>query len=225
MAYVGSDFQLALAYRLGETSAPSDSNTKNQRYDFLTKAYYEISKRRNWWWQEASDTSNTNTGSTTGYPEPTNCKEFIELKINNVFYDLVPYNDNRIFTNTLGVVTLPSLRRSFKFYRFGGRYYLIPTDGNDAAVHNIKFYKRASAIALDADTVMLPDEYVDALTSYAEARYWMSIFQQAKAQAPMQEFEAIMQAMNAEQTRRGFGSAGYQIHDPEQAFGQAVGSY
>lgn len=225
MSYIGSDFQTHLAYRLGESAAPSDSTTKAQRYNWLTEGYYKISRKRNWWWLEATDTSNTNTGSTTGYPEPSGLKEFIELKINNVYYDLVPYNDNRIFTNTLGVVTLPSLRRSFKFYRFGGRYYLIPTDGNDGQTHTIKYYKRASSISQDSDTVLLPDEYIEAIEAYAEAKYWMSISQQAKAQVPLQEFDEIVAEMVNEQSRRGWGSAGYQIHDPEQAYGTTVGSY
>lgn len=225
MAYTGADFQTHLAYRLGESGIPSDSTTKNQRYVWLTQGYFKIARKRNWWWLEASDTSNTNTGSATGYPEPAGLKDFIELKINNIYYDLVPYNDNRIFTNTLGVVTLPSLRRSFKFYRYAGRYYLIPTDGADAAAHNIKYWKRATAITQDSDTVMLPDEYVEAIEAYAEAQYWMSISQQGKAQAPLQVFDEIVAEMVQEQSRRGWGSAGYQIHDPEQAYGQTVGSY
>ncbi len=225
MAFQGVDFQTHLAYRLGESGAPSDSTTKMQRYVWLTQGYFKIARKRNWWWQEATDTSNTNTGSTTGYPEPTNLKDFIELKINNIYYDLVPYNDNRIFTNTLGVVTLPSLRRSFKFYRFSGNYYLIPTDGADGSVHTIKYWKRPSQILLDTDTVMMPDSYVEAIEAYAEAQYWMSISQQAKAQVPLQVFDEIVAEMINEQSRRGWGSQGYSIHDPEQAYGQTVGSY
>lgn len=221
MAVIGSDLQLRLAYRLGESAAVSDATSKAQRYSWLTDGYNNISRRRNWWWQEASDTANTNTGSTTGYPEPSLLKEFIELKISNVYYDQIPYQDNRIYTNTLGVVALPSLRRNFKFYRFGGRYYLIPTDGADAATHNIKYYKRVSAITQDSDTLLLPDEYAEAVVAFAEGRYWMSITQQVKSVGPFQEFEEIVSEMNNEQGRRGWGSKGFGIHDPDDEIGGA----
>lgn len=215
--YTGLQLQTQLAYRLGETSSPSDGTTKTIRYQWLTDGYFEVSRRKNWFWQEATNTSNINTGSTTGYAEPTDLKEFIELKISSIYYDLIPYTDNRIYINSIGVVTLPTLRQSYKYYRFAGRYYLIPTDGNDAAVHNIKYYKRVTALSTDAGTTLIPDEYVNVLLAYAEARYWLSITQQAKAGVPFQEFEQIIQQMEKEQNRRGSNSAGYRVLDPEDA--------
>ena len=218
MSTTGANLQTSLAYRLGETSAPSDNTTKNIRYVWLTEGYFDLARSRNWFWQEATNTSNTNTGSTTGYAEPSDLKEFRELEINGVFYDQIPYTDRRIYTNTLGVVSLPSLRRSYKYYRYGGRYYLIPTDGNDAATHTIKYYKRVSVIDDDADTILIPDEYREALVAYAEGKYWMSITQQAKAVAPFQEYEQIVAQLEQEHNRRGVGSSGWTIHDPEDAY-------
>jgi len=213
----GADLQLELAYRLGESSVPSDAAIKAQRYKWLTKGYFNISRRRNWWWQEASSTTNVNTGSTSGYPEPADLKEFIELKINNIYYDQIPYPDNRIYQGTSAVVSLPTLRRSFIYYRFAGKYYLIPTDSADGAVHNIKYWKRVSAITADSDAILIPDEYSEALTAYAEGEYWMSITQQAKAMAPFQLFEEIVQQMQEEHSRRGWGASGFSILDPEDA--------
>ena len=54
MAYTGTNLSTQLAYRLGETAATSDSNTKAQRYQWLTDGYFELSRRKNWWWQEAT---------------------------------------------------------------------------------------------------------------------------------------------------------------------------
>ncbi len=220
MSLLVSDLQTSLAYRLGETSAPSDSTTKAQRLEWLNQAYLLISRRRNWWWQEATDTSNTSTGSTSGYTEPTGLKEFIELKINSIWYDQVPYKENRTYAGVGAIVTLPSLRRSLKFYRFGGKYFLIPTDDADSATHYIKYYKRVVKNTSDSDTFLIPDEYLEALVAYAEGRYWMSITQQAKAAVPFQEFEEIVQEMGREQMRRGSGWAGFGIKDPEDAFPQ-----
>ena len=210
-----ANLQTNLAYRLGETSAPTDATLKAQRLEWMNMAYFNLARRMNWWWLEGSSVANTNTGSAIGYSEPTDLKEFIELKISNIFYQQIPYKDHQIYENTLGVVSLPSLRRSFKFYRFGGKYYLIPVDGADAAIHYIKYYKRPTKATDDTSTFLLPDEFAEAITAFAEGRYWMSIFQQAKAAAPFQEFEEIVQELTKEQGRRGWGSEGFGMREPE----------
>lgn len=212
------DLQTELAYRLGETSAPNDTGTKVQRLAWLNAGLLNIARRRDWWWQETSDSANTNTGSTTGYTEPTLCKKIIELKIGTTFYDEIPYKDNRVFTGKSAVVSLPQVNRSYKFYRFAGKYYLIPVDSADAVAHSIKFYKRVVKLVSDSDVIPFPDEYFEALPAYAEARYWMSITQQDKAAAPFQEFESVVGEMMVEQGRRKEGSSGFGIKDPDDSF-------
>lgn len=214
MAETAGDVQTALAYRLGETSAPSDSTTKTVRLKWIGDGYFLISRKRNWWWQEGSDTSNTNDGSTS-YSEPSDLKEFVELKIGDTYYDQVPYEQNRNYQGTGAIVTLPTLRRSFKFYRWSGSYFLIPTDGADASTHNIKYWKRVTRPTDNNSTFLMPDEYLPALDAYAEGRYWMSISQQAKAVVPYQEFDEVVLEMQKEQGRRGTGWTGFGILDPE----------
>lgn len=213
-----SDVQTLLAYRLGESSQPSDSTTLAQRRNWLSDAQTAITRKRNWWFLEATDTSNTNTGSTTGYSEPTDLKEFIELKISDIYYDQISYNDARIYENSVGVVQLPTLRRHYKYYRFGGSYYLIPTDGNDDATHYIKYWKRVDRFTADTDTVTIPDEYLEALAAYAEGQYWNSIQQQNKAVVPLQLFDQIVADMVAEQGRRGWGTTKTYIKDPDDSY-------
>lgn len=218
MAYTTSNYQTNLSYRLGETAAPNDSTTKAIRLAWANDGYLTIARRRYWWWQEAENTANTNTGSTTGYTEPTDLKEFIELKISDTYYDQIPYKQNRNLQGVGAIVTLPSLRSSYKYYRFGGKYYLNPTDSADGATHYIKYYKRVSSVA-DGGTFLVPDDFAPALEAYGEARYWMSITQQAKAAAPFAEFEEIVKEMEREQSRRGSGHpAGFGIWEPEDAF-------
>lgn len=217
MAQTVSELQTQLAYRLGETSAPSDSTTKAQRLEWINQAYFKLARKRNWWWLEATSTANTNTGA-TGYTEPTDLKEFKELKINSIYYDQIPYGENRNYVGTTAIVTLPTLRRSYKFYRYGGSYYLIPTDAADAATHYIKYWKRVTKRTSDSDTFLLPDEYLEALVAFAESSYWMSITQQAKAVVPYQIYEEIVSEMEREQGRRGTGWSGFSIKDPEDGF-------
>lgn len=217
MAYLTSDFHTNLAYRLGETAAPSDSTTKAMRLLWGNQGYLTIARRRYWYWQQATSTANTNTGATS-YTEPSDLKEFIELKIGDTYYDQIPYQQNRNLQGTAAIVTLPSLRSSYKFYRFGGSYFLLPVDSADGETHTIKYYKRVSAVT-DGGTFLVPDDYAPAIEAFAEARYWMSITQQAKAAAPYQEFEEIVKEMERENSRRGTGwSAGYGIQDPESGF-------
>jgi len=215
MALTVTNLHTQLAYRLGETSAPTDSTTLAIRLEWMNQAYFDIARRMNWWWLEGTDTTNTNTGSTTGYSEPSDLKEFIELKIGNIFYDQIPMPNNRIYSGTSHIVSLPQNSQSRKFYRFGGKYYLIPTDNANGTAHTIKYFKRVTKRSSGSDTFLIPDEYLEALVAFAEARYWMSITQQAKAQVPFQEYEAIIESMTKEQNRRGWGWGDYGMRDPE----------
>jgi hypothetical protein len=218
MSLTTTDLQLSLAYKLGETSSPSDSTTINQRLEWMNQAYFSIARRKNWWWLEASDSSNTNTGSTTGYSEPTDLKEFIELQVDSHYYDEIPYIDNRLLYGN-GTVVAPSFARSAKqYYRFGGKYYFLQTDDADASTHLIKYYKRIAKVASGA-TFLIPDEFLEALVCYAEGMYWMSITQQIKAQVPFQLFEEIVKEMTNEHNRRGAShKATSSIREPEDAY-------
>lgn len=216
MAYDETTVQTMLAYRLGETSSPGDSTTLAQRRQWINDAYMDLASRRNWWWLEASDSSNTNTASTTGYPEPSDLKEFIELKVGSIYYDQIPYRQNRDNATTL--VTLPSLITQKQYYRFGGRYYFVVTDAGDATAHDIKYYKRVTPVVAGG-TFLIPDEYIDMLAAFAEARYWLSIFQQTKAVAPMQQYEDKLKLMAIEQGRRGYSHKQMtDVRDPEDAY-------
>lgn len=210
------DLQTQLAYRLGETAAPSDSTTKAIRLEWLNQAYMDIARRKNWWWLQSSDTSNTNTGSTTGYAEPTDLREFIELKVGDVYYDQIPYIQNR--DNYNGIVSIARSTLTRDYYRFGGRYYFQIADDAGGDTHYIKYYKRVVKI-VSGGTFLMPDEYLEALVAYAEGRYWLSITQQNKAIVSMQQFEEVVQQMAIEQGRRGVGHKKYnEIRDPEDAY-------
>lgn len=114
------------------------------------------------------------------------------------------------------MVSLPTVFRSYKYYRWGGKYYLLPADSADATAHTIHYYKRVSKVATGA-TFLIPDEFLEILVAYAEARYWTSITQQAKAGLPFQEYDDILKDMTTEQGRRSTGSSGFHMKDPEDA--------
>lgn len=216
MALSTADLQTALAYRLGETAAPSDSTTKAIRLEWMNQAYFNVSRRKNWWWLEATNTSNTNTGATS-YTLPSDYKKIRELKIGNIYYDEIPFVDNRIYQGTSAIVSMPYVTHSYKFYIASDQYYLLPTDSADGTTHTIHYYKRLTSKVTDGGTFLIPDEYLECVVAYAEARYWLSITQQAKAVVPFQEYEEIVKEMEIENGRRSTGSSGFMIHDPEDA--------
>lgn len=224
MSQTATELQTQLAYRLGETAAPTDATTLAIRLEWINQAYMMVARRRNWWWLEKSvpaayptvTDTNINTGSTTGYAEPTDLKEFIELKVGDVYYDQKPFNYNRDDTNR--IVSLPSVRVARDYYRFGGRYYFSETDAADSEAHYIKYWRRVVKVVA-AGTFLIPDEYLDGLVAYAEGRYWLSISQQSKAQVPFQEFEEVVKEMTKEQGRRGMGhKLMSEIREPEEAY-------
>lgn len=214
MAQTTTELQTQLAYRLGETSSPNDSTTLALRLEWLNQGYLTTCRRKDWWFLEATDTSNTNTGSTTGYNLPTDYKKTKQLKIGNIYYDQIPFEDNRIYQGTGVIVTLPTIIKSYKFYTYAGKYYLIPIDSADSTIHTHSYYKHVAKIA-SGGTFLMPDEYLEGIVAFAEARYWMSITQQAKAAAPYQEFEEMVQEMSREHSRRSSGSSGFNIGEPE----------
>ena len=218
MSLTVTNLQTNLAYRLGESSAPSDATVSAQRLEWLNMGYFAAARRRNWWWLEGSDTSNTNTGSTTGYDEPSDLKDWIELKIIDIYYDQIPYKDNRIYQGVSAVVQLPTVSTDYKFYTFGGKYHLMPTDGNDSETHYVKYWKRVTKKTSGSDTFLMPDEYLEGVVAFAEFRHWMSITQQVKAQTPLQEYEAIMREMEMEDDRRKWGWSRQGIKDPNEAY-------
>ena len=145
--------------------------------------------------------------------EISDLKEIITLKIGTIYYDQIPFWKERIYSNAMGIVTLETLRRDYKYYRFAGKYYLLPEDNADGETHTIHYYKRVVKV-VSGGTFLIPDEYGEALTAFAEARYWTSITQQTKAQVPFQEFEQVIQQMEKEHVMRG-GSGS--ILDPQDA--------
>lgn len=218
MALLVSDLQTNLAYRLGETAAPSDSTTTALRLEWINMAYFDIARRLTWWWQEAAATTTTTTA--LSYELPTDFKMFHEknpVKIEDEWRIIVPFADLQFKDGLSNIVQLPQFSNSKNAYIYGNSIYFIQDSMTAGETITMYYYKRVTKRTSSSDTFLIPDEYLEALTAFAEARYWMSITQQAKAVAPFQEFEQIVQQMTEEQGRRGSG-LGNAILDPDDLF-------
>lgn len=216
MAMTANDLQTELAYRLGETSAPSDSTTYAVRLSWLNKAYFDIARRFNWWWQEGASTATTTTS--LSYALPTDFKIFHPknpVKIEDEWRIIVPFSDLQIYDGLSSVVQLPINQASHKAYIYSDSIYFIESSMTAGQTITMYYYKRVTKLTDTDDTTLIPDEYLEALLAFGEARYWMSITQQAKAVAPFQEYEQIVQQMEEEQGRRGWTNGSNAILDPD----------
>jgi len=57
----------------------------------------------------------------------------------------------------------------------------------------------------NSSLIVLPDEYIDILVSYAEGRYWSTAHKRAKSSDAFVEYETLVDDLMTEDFRRGFG--------------------
>ncbi len=79
-----------------------------------------------------------------------------------------------------------------------------------ATKDNIKmwYYEYPSLPTSTSSSIVLPDEFMDILISYAEGRYWSSAHKRAKAADAFTEFESLVDKLKKENFRKKFNSAG-----------------
>lgn len=127
MADTVANLHTRLAYRLGESSAPSDSTEKNKRLSWYAEGYRDLSGRQYWWFNIQKTTTAT-IANQKGYTLPTDLRQPIELRIDGFLYEPVEYDEVYIkYESPTTIVTLPQFRKANKYYILGGKYYVIPT--------------------------------------------------------------------------------------------------
>lgn len=69
----------------------------------------------------------------------------------------------------------------------------------------IKYYENSDTSAITtASSIVVPDNFMDLLVSYAEGRYWSSALKRAKASDAFIEFETLQAKLKEEQFRKQF---------------------
>jgi hypothetical protein len=280
MAYTTSDAQTELAYRLGESAAPTSVTELARRRSWFRNA---ISKAAGgdqlmWFLQEYStDITITDTPS---YSLPTSWRVFNQVKIDNYKYEQIEQED--VFERyelPLSPVKLDTIDLDRSFYVWDNAMYILPvadaptaltgtatasgttatlttttahgwaigqhvkiTGGTetkynvtDATIltvpsttsftytiatgaaspeagplsvyeRNIQmwYWTYPTLPTTDAMSIVVPDEYLDLIVAYGEARFWSYAHKRGKAADAFSEFELRLLDMQKENTRKRF---------------------
>lgn len=127
MAKAISDLHLDLAYRLGESSAPTDSGELARRLNWFKTAINKVCAGEELFWFMAKKGSGATEAEKQRYSVPSDFRKFIQIKVDDYRYtendleDIYPIYE----LPQSPVPILPSfLARGF--YKIGTYYYLIP---------------------------------------------------------------------------------------------------
>lgn len=124
MAKLISDCQTSLAYRLGETAAPTTATETSRRLDFIIDGLNQILGERNWYFLRKLYATPTVTEKKR-YTVPTDYRKAIQLRVDDTQYDEIEleedYFENTNFGNSvveLANLDVPSLS-GWNFYVLG----------------------------------------------------------------------------------------------------------
>lgn len=131
MAKLISDLQLALAYRLGETSSPGTITEKARRLSFFVDGLDQIVSERNWWFLRKLYATPTVTNKKR-YTVPSDYRKAIQLRVDDLKYDEIiledDYSQNKGITNS--VVNLATfdvaILSGFNFHILGSEIIIAP---------------------------------------------------------------------------------------------------
>jgi len=130
MGLLISNAQTALAYRLGETAAPTNTTELAKRRSYFKNSVNDlVSGDEPYWWQLQKYTDTT-VADKPYYARQTGCLEVDQVKINDYEYDKVPYDEvyKRFQQPMTPVPILPSYAKRV-YYERGNNIYPIPIPG------------------------------------------------------------------------------------------------
>ena len=207
MANKISDAQYALAIRLGESAAPTTTTELTKRRSWLVDGIKYLCSDKEWWFLWATDSSLDTVADQGTYNFPTGFFSIKRIKVDGYRYKKVPFDEvyERFEIPSNPPVLLPSLMAR-AYYVEGDTFTLIPTPGAPG-VNNIevKGYKRPTYPTDENGSIIIPDEYQDAIVSYAEFRFWSTAHRRGKASDAEAEFRDHLARMDKENIRRKFG--------------------
>lgn len=198
-----ADLQLSLAQRLGENSAPNDSNEKARRLAYFNEAYRSILRKNYWWFTEktfAFDSVANKTSYDTSDGFPSDFRKFLEVRYDGKL--IVPTLQSQAFQSyddNYSVVT-------DSYYIFAGIFYptpVFPASGTDNITG--KYYYNPAKLTLDADLVVIPDIFTDVLVAYAYARMALKRGKRGSSADGFDEWKEILKDMQVEQNNYLFG--------------------
>ncbi len=203
MAMTVADLQLTLAQRLGENSAPNDTNEKARRLGYFNEAYRSILRKNYWWFTEKTfsfDSVASQASYSTADGFPSDFRKFLEVRYNGSL--ITPVVQPTAFSSQDS--SYPT--ESAGYYIFAGSMYptpVFPDSGTDYITG--KYYYTPAKLALDADLIVIPDIFTDVLVAYAYARMSLKRGKRGSSADGFDEWKEILKDMQVEQNNYLFG--------------------
>lgn len=203
MATTVADLQLTLAQRLGENSAPNDTNEKTRRLGFINEAYRSVLRKNYWWFTEKtfafdSVASQASYGTADGFPS--DYRKFLEVRYDGKL--IVPATQSESFESYDSTYST----NTESYYIFAGKMYptpVFPATGTDNVTG--KYYYNPAKLTADADAVAIPDIFSDILVAYAYARMALKRGKRGSSADGFDEWKEILKDMQVEQNNYLFG--------------------
>lgn len=139
MAKTIATLQTSLAYRLGESSAPTSTTEKARRLQWFVDALNSINTEFPWWFLRKKTAYITVSGKKR-YTLPSDYRKVIELRVNSLKYKEIEleddYYENKSFTNS--VVSLAKFDVAYlsgwNFYILGTEFVISPEEDSQSSV-------------------------------------------------------------------------------------------
>jgi len=203
MAMTVAELQLSLAQRLGETSAPNDTNEKARRLAYFNEAYRSVLRKNYWWFTEKvfsfSSVANQ-TSYTTADGFPSDYRKFLEVRYDGSLVTPVSQPDVLNSYDSTYSIT------SSSYFIFAGVLYptpVFPATGTNNITG--KYYHTPAKLTLDADLIIIPDIFSDVLVAYASARMALKRGKRGSSADGFDEWKEILKDMQVEQNSYLFG--------------------
>lgn len=209
MSLTVSDIQTALAYRLGEDSAPSNSAELARRRKFIDQANKALFKRHRWWWTQA-DTSFSAVADQEYYTPgsdsyPSDVKDLVELRVNDVVYTYIPPHEVfGVYEYPVNIYNLPDVNGEHHWYVWNNKLYILPIPSSASDTIKLKYWRKPTTLTADTDTLYVPDEYENALDAFAYGRIMQIDDERGSAADGFEEFEEAVRDMKVEQNKLDF---------------------
>ena len=115
-----------VAYRLGESSAPTATAEVNRRTAWAIDAVREIIKRRPFWFLQKIDTDATEA-YVPNYDFPTDFRKEIQIYVDGYKYDKIRPEEIDLYRTALQPVQMLETNTKYRYYTLGTQYFLITT--------------------------------------------------------------------------------------------------
>jgi len=206
MALTVHDLLTSVAYRRGESGNPDNATEQARRLRFLNEAYRAVLLKNRYWFTVKTGSDSTKADH-EAYDLPADFRDMLEVRIDDIAR--YPMADFDAFASYRYPPDIPTYDDRQRYYLSGNQIHFLPAPTEDGT-NNIayRYYYWPANPTQMSDTVIIPDQYTDALVAYVFARLAHQDGERGDASDGFEEFNEIVREMNKENMRRGLWGKG-----------------